>query len=147
MTLHTRPVPSPVGELRLVASDVGLRAVLWPGEDDDRVRRTAINLLQKQGYSVLEANKATDALRIVDTGSRIDLLFSDVMLPDGINGTQLAKQVLTRRPEIRVLLTSGYAQATADKSGRLAGHKLLTKPYRRGELASAIRAVLDQPAA
>jgi len=101
-------------------------------------------LLRKQGYEVLEASTAGDALRLVDTLRRLDLLFTDVSLPDGMNGTDLAKQVRARRPETRILFTSGYAEDAMARDGSAEnGTSLLPKPYRKGELADKVRDILD----
>jgi len=116
-------------------------------EDDSRVRKTAINILRKQGYQVEEASDAGEALEIVDRLARLDLLFTDVVLASGINGSDLAHQVLCRRPNTRVLLTSGYAQHNPVVDALIAdGVDLLAKPYRRGELTSRVRELLDRPA-
>jgi len=114
-------------------------------EDDTRVRRTATNILRKQGYEVVEASDASEALRAVDRLPRLDLLFTDVVLANGINGSELAHQVLCRRPETRVLLTSGYAQQIPAIDG-MDGDAvdLLPKPYQRSELAARVRELLDR---
>jgi nitrogen-specific signal transduction histidine kinase/CheY-like chemotaxis protein len=116
-------------------------------EDDRRVRKTATNILRKHGYEVVEASDAGEALQVVDRLPRLDLLFTDVVLANGINGSELAHQVLCRRPETRILLTSGYAQQTPVVDGMLAdGIDLLPKPYRRSELTNRVRELLDRPA-
>ncbi len=125
---------SPGGEVILVV------------EDDSRVRKTASNILRKHGYEVVEAEDAGEALQAVDRLSRLDLLFTDVVLANGINGSDLAHQVLCRRPNTRILLTSGYAQHSPSVEKLLAeGIELLAKPYRGAELASRVRNLLDRP--
>jgi CheY-like chemotaxis protein len=76
-------------------------------EDDSRVRKTASNILRKQGYSVIEASNSSEALRAAETLPRLDLLFTDVVLANGMNGVELTHQVLRRRPQTCILLTSG----------------------------------------
>ncbi len=116
-------------------------------EDDQRVRKTATNILRKHGYEVVEASDAGEALEVVDRLPRLDLLFTDVVLANGINGSELAHQVLCRRPETRILLTSGYVEQTPVVDGMLAdGIDLLPKPYRRNELTNRVRELLDRPA-
>ena len=116
-------------------------------EDDSRVRKTATNILRKQGYEVVEACDAGEALQAVDRLPRLDLLFTDVVLANGINGSDLAHQVLCRRPETRILLTSGYAQQIPVVEGMVGdGMNLLPKPYRRSELTNRVRELLDRPA-
>lgn len=114
-------------------------------EDDSRVRKTATNILRKHGYEVVEASDAGEALQAVDRLPRLDLLFTDVVLANGINGSELAQQVLSRRPEARVLLTSGYAeQCAADDGPQGQIIDLLPKPYRRSELTARVRELLDR---
>ena len=114
-------------------------------EDDSRVRKTATNILRKHGYEVVEASDAGEALQAVDRLPRLDLLFTDVVLANGINGSELAHQVLCRRPETRILLTSGYAQQIPAVEGMLwDGIELLPKPYRRSELTNRVRELLDR---
>jgi CheY-like chemotaxis protein len=92
----------------------------------------------------LEASTGGDALRLVDTLQRLDLLFTDVSLPDGMKGADLAKEVRTRRPETRILFTSGYAEDAMARDGVAEnGTSLLPKPYRKGQLADKVRDILD----
>lgn len=130
---------------RIVEKRPSGHEVILVVEDDSRVRKTATNILRKQGYEVVEAGDASEALRVVDRLPRLDLLFTDVILANGINGSELAHQVLCRRPETRVLLTTGYAQQIPVIEGR-AGEELdvLPKPYRRSELANRVRKLLDR---
>ncbi len=117
-------------------------------EDDERVRRIAVKTLRAQGYRVMEASRAAEALDVLDAldgEPRVALLFTDVLLPEGGNGAELAAVVRQRWPGTRVLLTSGYAQAAEETGSSLDDHRLLVKPYRHGELVSAVREILDQP--
>lgn len=97
-------------------------------------------LLQHLGYKVLTANNANQALQILSEVSGIDLLFSDVVMPGGINGYELAEQAISRCPDIKVLLTSGYTEMAVARNGqaRFNAH-LLSKPYTQIELAKKIR--------
>ncbi len=114
-------------------------------EDDPRVRKTATSILRRDGYTVIEAGNAGEALQAVDRLPRIDLLFTDIVLANSINGSELAHQVLCRRPNTRVLLTSGHAeQIPAVESMIAAGVDLLPKPYHRDELTSRVRALLNR---
>ncbi|MEX2482405.1 MAG: PAS domain S-box protein [Gammaproteobacteria bacterium] len=116
-------------------------------EDDDLVRRYARNQLAGLGYRVLEAGDGAQALALVEAHDAIDLLFTDVVMPGGMSGRELADRVHLRRPGMRVLFTSGYTENAIVHQGRLdAGVQLLSKPYRRAELARAVRAVLDADA-
>jgi CheY-like chemotaxis protein len=114
-------------------------------EDDAKLRALAVRMLTDLGYRAIEAASANAALALAGGGGPIELLFTDLMLPDGINGYALAEMVRDRRPDIRVLFTSGYSEEFV-RSGRGTGptDDLLTKPYRKQELGRKIRAVLDR---
>ena len=86
-------------------------------EDDDSVRESAVLLLMAIGYDVIEASNGVEALDIVDHGEAIDILFSDVMMPGGVSGFDVAAEAVRRRPNLRVILTSGYSEAELARSG------------------------------
>jgi CheY-like chemotaxis protein len=112
-------------------------------EDDDLVRRYVVTQVQSLGYRTLAAGNASEALTIIDQGAKIDLLFTDVVMPGSIDGWQLAVEALHRRPELKVLYTSGYARLDMSRDGRLdTGGLLLAKPYRKIDLAKMIRTAL-----
>jgi CheY-like chemotaxis protein len=113
-------------------------------EDDELVRSTTVRLLSELGYRVLEAMDAPTAFAIVDGPDKIDLLFTDVVLPGRAGGRQLAEEAVRRRPGLRVLFTSGYTQNSIVHHGRLdAGVHLLSKPYKKDMLARTLRQVID----
>jgi CheY-like chemotaxis protein len=102
-------------------------------------------MLEELGYTVLEAADAASALRILESGRDIDILFTDVMLPNGFSGRDLADDVGKRWPGMPVLFTTGYTQNAIVHYGRLdADVQLLTKPYTRDELARSIRTLLSR---
>jgi signal transduction histidine kinase len=112
-------------------------------EDDAPVRQLACHELRALGYHVLDASCGADALRIVESDEPIDLLFTDVVMPGGMSGRQLADAARQRRPGLRVLYTSGYTENAIVHHGRLdPGVMLLPKPYRRADLARAVRTAL-----
>jgi CheY-like chemotaxis protein len=112
-------------------------------EDDALVRRYVVTQVQSLGYRTLDVGNATEALTIIDQGEKIDLLFTDVMMPGSISGRQLAIEALKRRPSLKVLYTSGYEKNAMVQDGRLdSGGLLLAKPYRKLELAEMIRIAL-----
>jgi CheY-like chemotaxis protein len=118
-------------------------------EDDELVRRYAASQLVSLGYEVIEATSGPGALRLLeqDVGRRIDLLFTDVVMPGGMNGRVLADAARALRPEMPVLFTSGYTENAIVHHGRLdAGVQLLSKPYRRAELARRVSEILKHPA-
>jgi len=111
-------------------------------EDDDLVRAHVAGELKNLGYVVLTARNGADALKILRPSDRVDLLFSDVVMP-GLSGPDLAKQAMLLRPGLKVLFTSGYTENTLIHHGRLdPGVQLLNKPYRRQDLARRLRQVL-----
>ncbi|WP_294280136.1 PAS domain-containing sensor histidine kinase [uncultured Sphingomonas sp.] len=115
-------------------------------EDDADVRAYSTEALRELGYDVLEAEDGASALALLDApeASRIALLFSDVVLPGGMTGADLASAARSLHPELKVLFTTGYARDVIVHGGRLdAGVALITKPFDFADLAARIRAMLD----
>jgi signal transduction histidine kinase len=113
-------------------------------EDDPLVLRLAVQLLTNLGYQTLEAHDGPEAIAALERAGRIDLLFTDVVLPKGINGTALAREARRRKPALKVLYMSGYTANAIVHHGVLdKGVHLLTKPFRKVELARKVRQVLD----
>ena len=113
-------------------------------EDDTLVRRYVITQIQSLGYKTLEAGRASEALKIIDDGDHIDLLFTDVIMPGSMNGRQLVDAALVLRPALKTLFTSGYTENAIVHHGRLdTGVLLLAKPYRKSDLARMIRLALE----
>jgi len=113
-------------------------------EDDDDVRAHAVSILTELGYPVLEAIDGASALRLLDAHNEIRMLFTDVGLPGGLNGRQLADEARKRRPELLVLYTTGYARNAIVHQGRLdPGVELITKPFTFSSLATKVNAVFD----
>jgi PAS domain S-box-containing protein len=116
-------------------------------EDDADVRKLAVGQLQSFGYRVIDAPDGPSALELCAGDLAIDLLFTDVVMPRGMTGKDLADKLRERCPALRVLYASGYTENAIMHQGRIdAGVQLLTKPYRRGDLARMARKVLDLPA-
>jgi PAS domain S-box-containing protein len=114
-------------------------------EDDDTLRNYTVEILKEFGYRVLGAPNSVVALEILQRENDIDLLFTDVVLSSGMNGRQVADQAKKRRPELKVLFTTGYTRNAIVHHGRLdAGVELIGKPYSPAELAAKIRSVLDR---
>lgn len=111
-------------------------------EDHAEVRRLAVTILRNLNYDVLEAGDAAAALKILSQGQDIDLLFTDLILPGGINGAELAAAARLRQPDLKVLFTTGYAGTTLD--GMTGGGEILLKPYRRDALAQRLRRILSE---
>ncbi len=113
-------------------------------EDDIAVRDHAAGLLRELGYRVTEAGQAAEALQILRRDPGFDLLFTDVVMPGGMSGPQLAALAQHMKPTLRILLTSGYTEPAPPGQGQAAGTlPLLRKPYRRHQLADKIREALD----
>jgi CheY-like chemotaxis protein len=116
-------------------------------EDDPLVRSQVSAQLKGLGYAIETAPDAVEALALLDSGAAFDLLFTDVILPRGMTGRQLADEALKRRPSLKVLYTSGYSENAVVHHGRLdPGVLLLAKPYRKEDLARMIRLALDAAA-
>lgn len=113
-------------------------------EDNAEVRRVVVRQLRSLGYTILEAGDALAALDILRGGPAVDLLFTDVVMPHGISGFDLAHSARAMRPSLKVLFTSGFPSATFSSAPEIAGDvRLLGKPYRKQELARTVRAALE----
>jgi PAS domain S-box-containing protein len=124
----------------VVGGDEGILVV----DDDDAVRQVAVSLLEDLGYEVFQACNGRDALNILQQNPKIMLLFSDIVMPGGMNGLELAQKSRERHPQIKVLHSSGFATAAMrSNNGTSQVKNLLSKPYRRVLLAQKIREVLD----
>ena len=116
-------------------------------EDDELVCRYAEDQLRSLGYRVITARTGAQALDVLRQNPDIDLLFTDVIMPDNMNGRQLADAALSLRPGLRVLYTSGYTENAIIHHGRLdPGIQLLNKPYTRADLVRKVRAALAESA-
>jgi PAS domain S-box-containing protein len=139
--------PVGAGDIETPAPDNGTDETILVVEDDDDVRMYSVEILRELGYRVIEAHDGPSALRLLERQGRIDLLFTDVVLPSGMTGAQLADQAATLRPGLKVLFTTGYARNAIIHHGRLdKGVRLITKPFGSGELATKVRDVLDEGA-
>jgi PAS domain S-box-containing protein len=115
-------------------------------EDRPDIAELARLFLEDQGYATHVVHNAREALELLDKGVQVDLLYSDLIMPGGLNGVMLAREVRRRRPKIKVLLTTGYAETSIERTD--AGgteFDVLSKPYNRQELIRKVRTVLDGP--
>ena len=133
----------PVKNDRPTALPGGTETVLLV-EDEDIVRNLCVQILERLGYKVLQARNGDEAIAMAQgNGERIDLLLTDVVMP-GMNGAELATQVVLRHPETKVLFTSGYTDDTITRHGILEeGVSFIGKPYTPLTLARKVREVLD----
>ncbi|HAT33743.1 MAG TPA: hybrid sensor histidine kinase/response regulator [Janthinobacterium sp.] len=110
-------------------------------EDERDILLLATELFRSLGYHVLTANNGDDGWEIAERVGHIDLLFTDVMMPEGMNGIELAKRVRTKYPRAKVMITSGYTQlGVRGDAGSLDGFLFVDKPYRLSDLARTLRA-------
>jgi CheY-like chemotaxis protein len=107
-------------------------------EDDDEVAALVAEMLDELGFEVVRAATAAAALGALANGRSVDLVFSDIMMPGGMNGVELAREIRLRRNDLPILLTSGYSEA-AKQDAEAQGIKILRKPYQLAELEEALR--------
>jgi PAS domain S-box-containing protein len=114
-------------------------------EDNEQLRAVAVRLLDELGYRIREVRNGHEALALLRaTPDKVDLLFSDIVMPGGLDGRTLASEAVKLRPGLKVLLTSGFTEASGIAEGVLgAAVSFVAKPYRRHELARRVRQVLD----
>jgi PAS domain S-box-containing protein len=112
-------------------------------EDNDGVRRIVERQLADLGYKVRSVEDAAAAIRTLEQGGPIDVVFSDVVMPGEINGIKLASEIAKRWPRIKVLLTSGFPEAALSQAGGEIHAKILSKPYRADDLGKTILDLLE----
>ena len=113
-------------------------------EDDERVRRVSVRRLKELGYSVIEAESGPAALLVLDRETPIDILFTDIVMSGGMSGIDLAHEARRRRPELKILFTSGYAEPAVVKGGVLTTNAgWLGKPYSINELEAKLRELFE----
>ncbi len=128
------------------AAPRGHRETILIVEDEPELRSFTTDLVRELDYQVIDAADARSALRLLDSHGDVALLFTDVGLPGGMNGRQLADEARRRRPDLKVLFTSGYVRDAIVHHGRLdPGVQLLSKPFTFMGLATKLRQVLDSP--
>ena len=135
-----RSAPAPARVQLEVASGEVILAV----DDNAGVRAMVTMQLKELGYRVIEADNAHAALKIIESSAPIDLLFTDVVMPGGMNGKELAVKARLKRPSLKVLFTSGFPGTSVGNAAQFDDSDvLLGKPYRKRDLASALRRVLS----
>ena len=112
-------------------------------EDNDKVREATVSRLESLGYAVLEAKTGPEAITLLESGQPIALVFSDIVMPGGMTGYDVAEWVRSMKPDLKVLLTSGYSEMPLAVSEAVREIKVLGKPYTREQLACALREALD----
>ena len=114
-------------------------------EDQEDVGDLGRSMLEDLGYDVVLTRSAREALDYLAGDSDFQLLFTDILMPGGMNGVALAQAVRRDYPRLSVLLITGFADEAIDEGAR--SYELIRKPYRRADLNERIRAVLDRPGA
>ncbi|MFC7553760.1 response regulator [Pseudoroseomonas wenyumeiae] len=113
-------------------------------DDEPVIRMLVVEVLQDLGYAALEAADGPSALELLQEEGRLDLLVTDVGLPGGLNGRQLADAARAGRPGLKVLFITGFAETAALGNGRLEpGMQVMTKPFALDALATRIRAIIE----
>jgi PAS domain S-box-containing protein len=143
--------PRFVGQLEAVeAPDAHAGAEEGHGEtvlvidDEDAIRMLVTDVLEEAGYRVLSASDGGGGLKILQSDARIDLLITDVGLPGGVNGRQVADAARTTRPELKVLFITGYAENAVVGNGHLdAGMQVITKPFAMSVLGARVREIIE----
>jgi CheY-like chemotaxis protein len=130
-SLSSKEAPLGDGELVLVV------------EDNDKVREATVGGLESLGYAVLEAKTGPDAITLLESGEPIAVVFSDIVMPGGMTGYEVAERVRAMKPDLKVLLTSGYSDLGVEVGKTARGIRILAKPYTRAQLACALREALD----
>jgi len=145
MYLPRAPEGEVAVEFRPVAPHIANNSeVILVVEDNKGLRDVALHQLQSLGYRTLPAADADQALELIRGGTQIDLMFTDVVMPGGMDGRDLATAARRLRPNLKVLFTSGFTAAAASAAMRDEfGRNLLSKPYRKDELGRRVRAAID----
>jgi CheY-like chemotaxis protein len=113
-------------------------------DDEPTVRMLMVEVLEELGYRVLEAHDGPSGLKILNSGARVDLLITDVGLPGGMNGRQVADAAREHRPDLKVLFVTGYAENAAIGNGLLeGGMRVITKPFVMSTLGEKAREMLE----
>nr|WP_229510645.1 MULTISPECIES: response regulator [unclassified Massilia] len=131
---------APEADADAARAEESARARILVVEDNEDVRELAETMLEGAGYAVVSAPSGEQALTLLEEGSAIDLVFTDVMMPGGMNGLQLADQVRARRPGTPILVTTGYMDELPTARGQRLD--ILSKPYRQEDLLARVRAIL-----
>ena len=144
------PASGQAAEKTELVVDTALRSgreTILVAEDEDTLREMVVQVLKIQGYTVLEAASGRHALEVWKEADRpVDLLLTDMVMPGGIMGSELAERLSNQSPHLKVIYTSGYSPGMAGRDASLLeGRNFLPKPYSVGKLAQFVRECLDTP--
>ena len=146
--IHLPRAGRPEATVALVTAAVEVKGkgIILVVEDDSDVRAVASSLLEDLGYFVLEAETGSDALKLIDRGERVDLVFTDVIMHGEMNGIDLVREMKVKHAGIPVLLTSGYTAQRIAMGEMAEGLQLLRKPYTQVDLSLAVKRVMSDQA-
>ena len=114
-------------------------------EDNDRVREATDGRLESLGYAVLEAKTGVEAIKLLESGEKVALVFSDIALPGSMTGYDVAEWVRSNKPDLKLLLTTGYSDMPLAASEAVRAIQVVRKPYTREQLARALREAIRPP--
>ncbi len=136
---RSHEMPHARAESRPGAASPASREIVLVVEDNEPVLEIAIENLEELGYEVISARDGPRALAILESRQRVDILFSDIVMPGNVSGIELAYRARRLRPGLRIVLTSGYAETLLNERGLVSDIPILVKPYRISDLAEKIR--------
>jgi CheY-like chemotaxis protein len=111
-------------------------------EDNDKVREATVSRLESLGYAVLPTSTGPEAIKLLESDEPVDLVFSDIVLPGNMTGYDVAEWVRSKKPDLKVVLTSGYSEMPLAVSEAVREIRLLAKPDTREQLAHALHEAL-----
>ena len=113
-------------------------------EDNEDILEVTLTMITEFGYRVWTAANGADAIHLLKSGQEFDLLFSDVVMPNGVSGVELAREARRLNKSIKVLLTSGYARDVLERHQAVDEFPMIDKPFHRAELAQRLRSILNE---
>jgi CheY-like chemotaxis protein len=125
------------------AAPLGNGELILAVEDNDKVREATVSRLESLGYAVLQAKTGPEAVTLLESGEPVALVFSDIVMPGGMTGYEVAEWVRSTKPDLKVLLTTGYSDVPLAVSEAVRQINVLEKPYTREQLACTLRGALD----
>jgi PAS domain S-box-containing protein len=143
LPLYEQAVESSIAEQKSHDELPGGDETILVVEDREQVRRFAVRILERLGYSILEAESADEAVEYLQSNDEIDMIFTDIVMPGDMNGRGLAEWVSAQKPAVKILLCTGMESRTGKNRNRKIDFPLLRKPYSAEQLAQAIRSVLE----
>jgi PAS domain S-box-containing protein len=139
-----REAPAPLPEPVIRPSKASNNETILVVEDNTALAKSVKSLLADAGYIVVTAENGNEALEALEHNRRVDLLFTDIVMPGGMNGIELARRAVQIYPKLKILFTSGFADALLDpRDSEMTTNRLLSKPYRRTELILKIKEILE----